>query len=224
MDAINIILLAVAAIVVWRLWSVLGTRSGFEKPPIVLQPTPEKPRAEQRDQPIEGEVLAPESKPPVWQGHATEGSALALGLEAIATRMPDFTVSSFTRGATVAYEMVLEAFAAADKKALKPLLSNEIFASFASAIDERLAQGRSMKFQFVSVKSATVKQAALNGSKAQIELAFVADMISATLEKDGAVVEGDDKAIRTVTDSWTFERDVTSRDPNWKLIATEDNG
>jgi predicted lipid-binding transport protein (Tim44 family) len=224
MDPINLVLLAIAAVVVWRLWSVLGTRTGFEKPPIVLQPAPEKANENQRPQaPLDGEILAPENKPPVWQGHAAEGSAVAQGLESIEARSPGFSVSSFLRGASAAYEMVLEAFASGNKKALKPLLASDIFASFSGAIDERVAQGRSMKFQFVAVKSTELKRAHLSGNLAQIEMAIVAEMISATLDKDGTVLEGDDKAIRTITDTWTFERDVTSRDPNWKLVATEDN-
>jgi predicted lipid-binding transport protein (Tim44 family) len=148
---------------------------------------------------------------------------VAKGLDAIAMRSADFTASSFVGGAGIAYEMVLEAFAKGDKQALKPLLSKELFDSFASAIDTRAAAGQSMTFQFVGVKSTDIKQAALNGNKAQVEVAFAAEMISATLDKAGAVVDGDAKAIRTVTDLWTFERDVTSRDPNWKLVATDDD-
>jgi predicted lipid-binding transport protein (Tim44 family) len=223
MDALNILLLAGAAFVAWRLWSVLGTRNGFEKPPLVFQPKTEKQNTQNQPPAEEAEVLPPEGKPPVWQGHAPEGSPLALGLEQLAARMPDFTVSSFSRGASAAYEMVLEAYAAGDKKALKTLLATEIWTSFSSAIDDRVAKGQTMKFQFVGVKSSELKRAALNGNKAHIEMTFVSDMISATLDKNESVVDGDDKAIRTITDSWTFERDVTSRDPNWKLIATDDN-
>ncbi len=223
MDPLNVILLAVAAIVVWRLWSVLGTRTGLEKPPLTMQPKPDIPKADNKNEPIDGEILPPEGKKPVWAGHAKEGSDVAAGLTAIAVRSPDFTVPSFVRGATAAYEMVLEAFAKGDKAALKTLLSKELLENFAGEIDKRAAQGRSMKFQFVGVKSTELKRAALIGNKAQVELDFVSEMISATLDKAGAVVDGDEKSIRTVTDLWTFERDVTSRDPNWKLVATDDD-
>lgn len=224
MDPLNLILLAVAAIVVWRLWSVLGTRTGFEKPPIVLKPAPEKPAAEDVPDVREGEVLEPENRDPVWKGHAAEGTDTARGLEAMAQRMPGFTASSFIGGANMAYEMVLEAFAKGDKQALKPLLSKELMDSFSGAIDARLSQKHETRFQFVGVKSADIKRAELQGNKAQVEVAFVSEMISATKDASGNVVEGDDKSIRTVSDLWVFERDVTSRDPNWKLIATEDNG
>ena len=223
MDPLNLVLLIIAAIVAWRLWGVLGTRTGLEKPPIVFQPTPAQSKASQTEPALEGEVLEPENKKPIWFGHATEGSELANGLEAIASKAADFTASSFVRGASAAYEMVLEAYAKADKTTLKPLLSKELYDNFASAIDARKAEGQSMTFQFVGVKSAPLKRAALNGTKAQVEVDFVAEMISATLDKAGAVVDGDAKSIRTVTDLWTFERDVTSKDPNWKLVATDDD-
>jgi predicted lipid-binding transport protein (Tim44 family) len=222
-DPMNMILLVIAAVVAWRLWSVLGTRTGLEKPPIVLTPKTQQPKAENANTPLDGEVLAPENQKPVWTGYAEEGSALAKGLEAISVKSQGFTAQSFVRGASSAYEMVLEAFARGDKQALKPLLSKELFDNFSSEIDKRNAQGHSMKFQFVGVKSADMKRAMLNGNKAQVEVAFASEMISATMDKSAAVVDGDDLAIRTVTDLWTFERDVTARDPNWKLIATDDN-
>jgi predicted lipid-binding transport protein (Tim44 family) len=223
MDPLNLVLLIVAAIVAWRLWSVLGTKTGLEKPPVIFQPSPEKSASTASDPVLEGEVLEPESKKPIWFGHAKEGSELANGLDAIASRTPGFTASSFIRGANAAYEMVLEAYAKADKASLKPLLSKELFDSFAGAIDNRNTEGQTMTFQFVGVKSATMKRAALTGTKAQVEIDFAAEMISATHDKAGQLVDGDAKSIRTVTDLWTFERDVTSKDPNWKLVATDDD-
>lgn len=222
-DSLNLILLLIAAVVAWRLWSVLGSRTGLEKPPIVLTPTTPPSKPDNTNAPLDGEVLPPELQKPVWTDYAPEGSALALGLDAIVAKSQGFTVKPFLDGASAAYEMVLEAFAKGDKQALKPLLSKELLDSFNAEIDKRNGQGHSMKFQFVGLKAATLKRAALNGNKAQIEVAFVSEMISATMDKSAAVVDGDDQAIRVVSDLWSFERDVTSRDPNWKLIATDDN-
>jgi predicted lipid-binding transport protein (Tim44 family) len=221
-DSMNVILLIIAAIVAWRLWSVLGTRTGLEKPPIILTPTAQ-PKADNSNPAPENLGVPPEPEKPVWSGFAPEGSDLANGLEAIAQKSKDFTVKSFLNGAGAAYEMILEAFAKGDKQALKSLLSKELYDNFSGEIDKRNAQGHSMKFQFVGVKSAELKQAKLNGTKAQIEVAFASDMISATMDKSAAVVDGDDRAIRTVTDLWTFERDITARDPNWTLVTTQDN-
>jgi predicted lipid-binding transport protein (Tim44 family) len=222
-DPLNIVLLAVAAIVMWRMWSVLGTRTGTEKPPIVLRPVPDQPKPKTPDLQQDNQILDQDPIVPVWQGHAEADSELAKGLEAIAARSPGFTVPSFIAGGSAAYEMVLEAFSNGNKATLKNLLSKELNDNFVSAIDARNAKGQTMKFQFVGVKSAKITRAALNGNKAQVEVDFASEMISATHDKSGSVVDGDDKAIRLVTDLWTFERDVTSRDPNWKLVATDDN-
>jgi predicted lipid-binding transport protein (Tim44 family) len=222
-DPLNLILLAIAVIVAWRLWGMLGSRTGLEKPPLVLRPAPETRTPGENPTPVDGEILEPENRPPVWQGHATAGSEQAEGLEAIAARSPGFTASSFIWGANAAYEMTLEAYAKADKSTLKPLLSRELMDSFSAAIDARKANSQSMTFQFVGVKKADIVRASLSSNKAQVEVAFTAEMISATLDKSGAVVDGDAKSIRTLTDLWTFERDVTARDPNWKIVATDDN-
>lgn len=223
MDPLNLVLLVVAAIVAWRLWGVLGTRTGFEKPPIVLKPISEKPKAEIQDRTVQGETLQPDVKKPVWFGYADENSELAKGLESVASRTPDFAPDGFIRGANAAYEIILEAFAKSNKQTLKPLLSKELFENFASAIDDREAKGQNMTFQFVGVKNAVLRRAELNGSRVQLDVDFTAEMISATLDMAATVIEGDAKSIRTVADLWTFERDVTSKDPNWKLVATDDN-
>jgi hypothetical protein len=118
--------------------------------------------------------------------------------------------------------LVTSAIAAkGDKPALKNLLSKDVFDGFAGAIDSRLALGQRVESRFVGIDKAKIQQASLNGRKATITMEFVSELISATYDKAGEVIDGDPKEIRQVTDVWTFERDVGSRDPNWKLVATE---
>ena len=223
-DPLNIILLAVAIIIFWRLKVMLGQRTGTEKPPLDLGRLKETPRPE-TDNVIQlpGQRSAPESNVPVWKGHAAEGSETAKGLEAIAALTKDFNTAQFMSGAKSAYEMILEAFAASDRQALKPLLSKEVFESFTAALDERAKLGQSMVFQFVGVKSADLGKAVLAGKRAQLTIRFRSDMISALTNKDGTIAEGDPKAVQDVSDLWTFERDTQSKDPNWKLVATDDD-
>ena len=232
-DPLNILLLAVALVVFWRLKSVLGTRTGTEKPPV--DPFETKRTEAPKTQDGNGTVLrfpqntsapAPEPEereqaPPVWTGYAEEGSELAMGLQKLAESDPAFTPRSFVEGAKMAYEMVVDGFAKGDKVSLKNLLSKEVFDGFARAIDEREAQGQRVESRFVGIDSATIQAAALVGKKASITMEFVSELITATYDKAGEVVDGDPKQIREVTDVWTFERDVTSRNPNWKLVATQ---
>jgi predicted lipid-binding transport protein (Tim44 family) len=159
--------------------------------------------------------------PPVWKGFAEDGSPLAAALDRMAENDPSFTPRSFVDGAKLAYEMIIEAFAKGDKPALKSLLSRDVFDGFASAIDSRLALGQRVESRFVGIDKAKIQQASLNGRKATITMEFVSELISATYDEAGEVIDGDPKEIRQVTDVWTFERDVGSRDPNWKLVATE---
>jgi predicted lipid-binding transport protein (Tim44 family) len=212
-DPLNLFLMAAIAIIFWRFKSVLGQRSGFERPP---QTPPQKPAPDLRV--IENpSYIAPD---PVWQGHAAEGSDIAKTLEAISTQDRDFSVTSFMQGAKAAHEMILESFAKSDRAALKPLLSKSVFESFAAVIEENKAKGHKKIFQFVGNKATSLEAASLNGSKAAISVKFISEMINATLDKNGKTLQGDDKAILEDVDLWTFERDLKSRDPNWLLVAT----
>ena len=232
-DPLNILLLAVALVVFWRLRSVLGSRTGTEKPP--LDPFGSKRGELQKDQAQDSVLRFPQTAPapapeeddrepaaPVWTGFAEPGTELAAALEQIAEKDPQFTPRSFVEGAKMAYEMIVDGFAKGDKAALKNLLSKEVFDGFARAIDDRQAQGQRVDSRFVGIDKATMQSASLvGGKKASITMAFVSELITATYDRAGEVIEGDPKEIREVTDVWTFERDVTSRNPNWKLVATQ---
>lgn len=232
-DPLNILLLAVALVVFWRLKSVLGTRTGTEKPPV--DPFETKRTDAPRGQEANGSVLRfPQSQPapsteaadrepaaPIWTGYAEAGSPLAASLEQIVESDPSFTPRSFVEGAKMAYEMIIDAFAKGDKAALKNLLSKEVFEGFARAIDDRDAQGQRVESRFVGIDEATIQAATLIGTKATITMQFVSELITATYDKAGEVIDGDAKEIREVTDVWSFERDVSSRNPNWKLVATQ---
>ncbi len=232
-DPLNILLLAIALVVFWRLRSALGTRTGTEKPPIdpfgTKRPEPPKPAEQQgtvvrfpqgsMEEPQKG---IPEPAAPIWTGFAEPGSELATSLERMAEADPSFTPRSFVDGAKMAYEMIVEAFAKGDKPTLKNLLSKDVFDGFSRAIDEREAQGQRVESRFVGVDKAVIQQATLTGSRAAITMQFVSELITATYSRSGDVIDGDPKEIREVTDVWTFERDVTSRNPNWKLVATQD--
>jgi len=231
-DPLNILLLAVALVVIWRLRSVLGTRTGNEKPP--LRPYENSGRDNPQTHDTGGTVLdfpqtesadnrggEQEDRPAVWVGYAEAGSPLAAALESISARDASFTPRSFLDGAKLAYEMTLEAFAKGDKSGLKNLLSREVFESFCRVIDQREAGGRRVEQNFVGIDKARIQSARLADNMASITVEFLSELITATYDRSGELVEGDPKHISRVTDVWTFERDVSSRNPNWKLVATE---
>jgi len=231
MDPLNLILLAVAVFVVWRLYGVLGSRTGTERPPFDpfggRTSGPEAaetvgPRRLPRADNDSAEKTEPEEQEPVWKGFAAEGTAIGLGLEAIAGADKGFSPKSFLEGAKFAYEMIIESFAKGDKAALKPLLSKDVFDGFAAEIDGRAAKGHIMETRFVGFRNVELAGAELSGARAAVTVKFVAEMITTTKLAAGDLIDGDPKKVREVTDIWTFERDVTSRDPNWRLASTEE--
>ena len=229
-DPLNILLLAVAVVVFWRLRAVLGRRTGNERPPLDPANGNRKPEVQgnvitlpPRDNGPPRPVADDGPKPPVWSGYAAEGSPAAAGLEAIAASDASFTPGEFISGAKAAYEMIVTAFAEGDKATLKNLLSKDVLDGFAGAIDARASAGEKLEQRFVGIEKAAIASAALSGRRATITVDFLSQLIAATRNAAGEVIEGDAQHVRNIEDSWTFERDTGSRDPNWKLVATEDN-
>lgn len=166
----------------------------------------------------EAKVTATET--PVWQGYAAEGSSLAKGLQAIKQGDSSFAIPGFIEGARAAYELIVGAFASGQKNELKPLLTREVYQDFAAAIDARQKAGEQLESRLVGIRKADIEDAQLFGRKATVTIRFTSDFITARKSSTGEVLEGDPARIREIVDVWTFERDVTSRDPNWRLTAT----
>ena len=220
-DPFNLVLIGVAAFIFWRLKSVLGTRTGHERPPMEMRPKPAT-----QPVPAAADLPPPPKEPeapkiPVWQGHASEGSPDAQALEAIAAADGSFTVPYFLDGARAAYEMIVAAFAEGNKAELKPLLASDVYSGFSDAIDGRAKLGETMESKMVAINRAEIEGVEINGKRASITVRFVSEFISVRKNRAGEVLEGDPKKIREITDIWTFERDLRSRDPNWRLAATE---
>ena len=230
-DIVTIIFLALAVFVFVKLRNVLGTRTGNERPPFDpysgKEPkpatSPDKSaipnRAEEASIAREAERAPPAER---WAGIAAPGTAVATGLDAIANIDRNFDAREFLEGAKAAYEMIVMAFAEGDRKALRNMLGAELFEEFAAAINEREAKGFKMESRFVSLDKAEIKNAELAGNEARITIDFVSQLVSATRDKDGNLVEGSADALTEVEDLWMFARDVKSSDPNWKLVENNE--
>lgn len=227
MDFTTLIFMGLAAVVIWRLWAVLGTRTGHEQiPPSRFsrrpEPLPESPTETGTILNHPAHQPEPEGEPPYrWAGLAEPDSDVARGLTAIAAADPDFDGREFVDGARGAYEMIVTAFAGGDRNMLRDLLSREVFEGFAAAIAEREKRGETVDMTFVSIDKTTITDAQLRGKSAQITVRFHSKLISATRDRDGQIIDGAADRVVDVIDIWTFARDTGQRDPNWKLIATE---
>jgi len=229
-DIYTIIFLALAVFIFLRLRNVLGQRTGNERPPFdraarnVLHGTQDNNVV-----PIPGAVIdqAPPSPtadvlPPTdrWKGLAEPGTPLAQGLDAIAAQDSSFDPRHFLSGAKSAYEMIVLAFANGDRRALKDLLSAEVYESFENVIRDREKHEQKTETRFVSIDKAELVGAEARDRAAQLTVRFVSQMITATRDKAGTIVDGSADTVADITDVWTFARDITSRDPNWKLVGT----
>jgi predicted lipid-binding transport protein (Tim44 family) len=236
-DIYTIIFLALAVFIFARLRSVLGQRTGRERPPYdpySARDAAKAPASRDKVVPIpgrgtdapartemEGGAEATNGAADRWAGIAEPGSPIAQGLDAILKADPDFEVRHFLTGARTAYEMIVTAFAEGDRRTLRNLLARDVFDGFAAAIADRESRGETMESRFVSIDKAEIIGAELKGKSEQITVRFVSQLISVTRNKAGEPIEGSAERVTDVTDIWTFARETGSRDPNWKLIATE---
>jgi predicted lipid-binding transport protein (Tim44 family) len=233
LDITTLLFLVIAVAVILRLRSVLGRRTGNERPgydPFSAQD------ATGRSTPSRDNVVSvplPERRAPVdetearriederFKDIAPRDSDLARKLATILRADPTFEPNHFLKGAKSAYEMIVTAFADGDRRLLKQLLTRDVFDSFASAISDREKRGETVEFSFVGINKVEIVDAEMIGGMAHITAKLASELITATRDKSGMVFDGDPKKIREVTDVWTFARDVAARDPNWKLVATE---
>ncbi len=224
-DLTNILLLGVAVLIFFRLRSVLGRRTGNERPRL-------DPYAAPDGLPSKNVIpMRPEAGPPPAQapgrpleerldGLPQESPALE-PLREIAAADPTFDAAGFLRGAKAAYEMIVTAYAEGDRQTLRNLLSPEVYDSFSTVISERESRGETTVFSFVGILSADIIGGHLAGRVAHVVVKITSELVTAVRDRAGVVVEGDTKAVRQVTDIWTFARDVTSTNPNWRLVATD---
>ena len=230
MDIYTIIFLALAVFIFLRLRNVLGQRTGSERPPFDRAArNAVQGGSDNNVVPIPGKVidqapLAPtaEVAPPTdrWKGLTEPGTALAQGLDAIVARDSSFDPKHFLSGARGAYEMIVLAFANGDRRALRDLLSAEVFDSFETVMRDREKHEQKTETRFVSIDKAELVNAEMRDRMAQLTVRFVSQMISVTRDKTGTIVDGNPDKVADITDVWTFARDITSRDPNWKLVGT----
>lgn len=213
-----------AAVIFYQLRNVLGKRTGSERPPFDPYSSRDTEEAAENDNvvslPGRKKDAGDTAYAPI-NDVAKPGTKLNDGLRAIRDTDASFDPRQFLDGAKLAYEMIVMAYDDGDKKTLKNLLSAEVYEGFVKAIDERVAREEKVQSSFIGVEKAEIVDAEMRGSEALLTIRLVSSMISATLDSKGEVVDGDPETVAEVKDVWTFARDTRSRDPNWKLVATE---
>lgn len=222
----TIFFMIAAVVIFFQLRNVLGRRTGSERPPFdpYSARKQEKPDAGDGDNVValprkRGEAAA-ETYAAI-DALAKPETELNRGLRAIKDVDASFDPKGFVDGARMAYEMIVMAYADGDRKTLKNLLSREVYDGFVAAISEREGRGEKIQSSFVGIDKAEIVSAEMKGSEAHVTLRIVSELISATRDKEGNIIDGDPETVAEVKDVWTFARDTRTRDPNWKLVATE---
>ena len=214
-DLTNILLLGVAVLIFFRLRSVLGRRTGEERPKPIFRGAVTVPNAAPAP-------LKPQTKPVDERlGSVSKENPALAPLREIAAADPAFDAAAFVAGAKSAYELIVTAYAEGNRQTLRDLLSNDVYESFNAVILERETRGETTEFSFVGVLSAVITDCHLAGKMADISVKFESELVTAVRDRSGVIVEGDTKAVRRVVDIWTFARDVSSPNPNWRLVATD---
>lgn len=214
----DIIFLGIIAVfVLLRLRSMLGRNSGIDPHELwknaardLYQGKTMTFSEQMEKKPVTEEI------PPAVDNNVTISS----GLKAIKSADASFSVTDFLAGAKIAFEWVVEAFSKGDKDKLQKLLSSERFKHFAEEIDARAQEEERRETTLVSIVETDITEANIKDSTAQITVQFTTEQINVIRNKEGAVTGGNASQIEKAVDVWTFERDVSSRDPNWKIIAT----
>ncbi len=221
--SLDLIFFAVVALVLgWRLYSVLGRRTGTERR---VDPLAEQPADAAESSPAVARIpsRADRERRQMEAAIAATPHDTQQGLRDIKSADSGFDVTQFLAGAKVAFEMILAAFAKADSKALRPLLSDQVFGNFNTAIEERKRRGHHLETTLIGISGAEIVAAQFQkaGSEARITLRFNSQQVNLTKDAEGRIVEGDPGEVATIVDLWTFARSIKSRDPNWTLVATE---
>lgn len=242
-DLFTLLTFVVAVVAIFKLRSVLGRRTGDEESRIERRAREIEAQkkataaAEQdkvvaiprrdREERIAGEDVEPAGNEVEARIKTAGGgdTIVTSGLLAIFKLDPAFDPDHFVRGARQAYEMIVTAFAEGNSRSLRDLLSPSVLESFSRAINERDSRGETIDQSFVGISKSDIIEAEVEKGVASITLRFVSQLISATRNKSGVVIEGDPGKTKEVVDIWTFSRDISTprarSNPNWKLIATQ---
>jgi len=235
-DIYTLLFLVLAVVIFIRLRNVLGRRTGNERPPYDPYTTPDAKRAgSEANEPVVALPRGRSSRGPVAEAsvppvedlearlgrHAAKDSPLGQSLTGLMRADPGFDPNHFIDGAKAAYEMIVMGFAQGDDATLKQLLGSDVYDGFQRAIRERESRGEKVESSLVGIDKTDIIEAEVKNRTAYVTVKFVSELILVTRAADGEVVEGDPKKVREVTDIWTFAREVESKNPNWKLVATE---
>jgi len=205
----------IAAFLVLRLRSILGRREGFERPPEAVHPDP---MAGPVSREAHGPIIEGAAEPAPGRALPDPAGPVGQVLQKMRPIDRSFDPAHFLAGAESAFRMIVAAFATGNRDTLRPLLSDDTYRAFDAAISAREQRNETQRTEIKAIPTAAIEHADLRGSLAAITVRFVSDQVNLTLDQAGRPVTGTD-AVTEINDLWTFERDLATTDPTWRLVA-----
>ncbi|WP_238372154.1 Tim44/TimA family putative adaptor protein [Heliomarina baculiformis] len=209
-----LVLAGIAIFLILRLKSVLGTREGFEKPPVTNQSA----KSSRPDfEVIEG---GPDHD---ITDHVDPDSDAAKELAAMKRVEPAFSLTDFIQGARGAYEMIVMGFERGNLDEIQPYLAEDVFETFVSVVSDREDKGLKITAEFIGIRETRVQEVNFDRAtnRAEITMRFVGELTSVVRDEGGDIIEGSETTAKRQKDSWTFARTMGEDDPNWLLVATD---
>ena len=215
-----VILALIAGFILLRLRHVLGQKTGHENPDFFKPRQDVVPERRETIIQLQDKIKprAKEDADPMLAG-VTDAMTMQY-IKDIKAKDPQFSLTQFMDGAKMAFEMVFDAFAKGDTETLKMLLSDSVFKDFNGELEKRNNEDNKEETTLVAVSGRELVRAGLTGNKARLTVKFTSEQITVVRNAEGQIVEGDASETHMVESEWVFERDVTSKNPNWKIIET----
>lgn len=212
-----LILLLVVALVLQKLWGVLGT-----KPDNTATPISKESAAKIFDILMKENIRNSQQKNSIDGGELKSEATEMSEVEKTLSKIPHFSSESFLTGAKRAFEMIISEFSKGNIDTLKALVDKKLLKNFEAIIKQRQAEGITSENDFVGFNSVEIINAKIDEkNNAQITVRFVSEQANVLRNSDGTVIEGDENFIQSITDVWTFERNIQSTSPNWLLVSTK---
>jgi predicted lipid-binding transport protein (Tim44 family) len=217
-----VILALIAGFILLRLRGVLGQKTGNDNPQFFKRDIAEKEAADDKIVHIgdKAHKLKGIDMLDSYLSQLQNNDPISKTLADVKKLDPQFSATAFMDGAKMAYEMVFDAFAKGDKATLEMLLEKNLYQTFLAEIDARVGQDLVTETTLLRAKAKDITSATLTGNIVRLSVKFESEQVSIVKNKQGEVVEGDASESHLMDDEWLFERDVTSKNPNWKIIET----
>ena len=217
---LDILLLALAVAAVWKLRSVLGRRTGYERSA--------KPETSPTPSDIKKFPVAPKSILENQEKYPQDAKTTQTmidekakkGLAAISRADKNFSPQDFLRGARLAYAMIIEAFAEGDVAQFKNLVQPNVAMRFQAEIERRADKNHVVSTKLTEITAERIMAASFEKDEAHITVEIESQQLSWTKDEEGRIIAGDPNTPRAMKDIWTFSRKTTAADPNWRLMAT----